>query len=89
MDDIAPSKNQQPLFSIRSERVVRQPERYISLGESVDNLPDDINPYTFKDAIKDVDVSHWQKAMKSEIESMYSNQVWTLVNLSDGIKPIG
>ena len=27
--------------------------------------------------------------MKSEIDSMYSNQVWTLVDPPDGINPIG
>ena len=27
--------------------------------------------------------------MKSELESMYSNHVWTLVDLSQGVKPIG
>ena len=27
--------------------------------------------------------------MKSELESMYSNNVWTLVDLSQGVKSIG
>ena len=27
--------------------------------------------------------------MKIEIESMYSNQVWTLLETSNGVKPIG
>ena len=27
--------------------------------------------------------------MKSEIKSMYANQVWTLVNPPEGVKPIG
>ena len=27
--------------------------------------------------------------MKTEIESMYSNQVWLLVDPPDGVKPIG
>ena len=27
--------------------------------------------------------------MKTEMESMYSNQVWTLVEAPDGVKPIG
>ena len=27
--------------------------------------------------------------MKSELESMYSNNVWTLVDLPQGVKPIG
>ena len=27
--------------------------------------------------------------MKSEMESIYANQVWTLVNPPEGVKPIG
>ena len=30
-----------------------------------------------------------EKEIKIEMESMYSNQVWTLVDLPDNIKPIG
>ena len=31
----------------------------------------------------------WLNAMKSEMDSMYTNQVWTLVDPPEGIKPIG
>ena len=31
----------------------------------------------------------WHKAMKSEMESMYENQVWNLEELLEGVKPIG
>ena len=37
----------------------------------------------------DVDSSHWVKAMKAELESMDSNQVWDLVEALANIKPIG
>ena len=43
-----PSQDQQPTIPRRSGRVIRQPERYIGLGESVENLPDDNDPYTYK-----------------------------------------
>ena len=69
--------------------VSTQPERYIGLGESVENLPDDDDPYMYKEAMEDVDSCHWQKAMQSEIESMFDNKVWSLVDLPKGIKPIG
>ncbi|KAI9180476.1 hypothetical protein LWI28_005164 [Acer negundo] len=39
--------------------------------------------------MEDVDSRHWQKAMQSEIESMFDNKVWSLVDLPKGIKPIG
>ncbi|KAI9191909.1 hypothetical protein LWI28_015342 [Acer negundo] len=84
-----PTQDQQPTIPCRSGRVRTQPERYIGLGESVENLPDDDDPYTYKEAMEDVDSRHWQKAMQSEIESMFDNKVWSLVDLPKGIKPIG
>ncbi|KAK4855041.1 hypothetical protein QYF36_003447 [Acer negundo] len=84
-----PTQDQQPTIPRRSGRVRTQPERYIGLGESVENLPDDDDPYTYKEAMEDVDSRHWQKAMQSEIESMFDNKVRSLVDLPKGIKPIG
>ncbi|KAL5760754.1 hypothetical protein ACOSP7_019244 [Xanthoceras sorbifolium] len=49
------SQDQQPTIPHRSGRVIKQPERYISLGESVENLPDDDDPYTYKECMKDID----------------------------------
>ncbi|KAK0576062.1 hypothetical protein LWI29_011265 [Acer saccharum] len=84
-----PTQDQQPTIPRRSGRVRTQPERYIGLGESVENLPDDDDPYTYKEAMEDVDSHHWQKVMQSGIESMFDNKVWSLVDLPKGIKPIG
>ena len=39
--------------------------------------------------MKDIDAHHWVKAMKSELDSMYSNQVWDLVKVLNGIKHVG
>ena len=55
----------------------------------MENLPDDDDPYTYKEAMEDVDFRRWQKAMQSKIESMFNNKVWSLVDLPKGIKPIG
>ena len=35
------------------------------------------------------DSEKWLLAMKSEMQSMYNNQVWTLIDSPDGIKTIG
>ena len=43
---------------------------------------------TLSDAIKDVDSIAWQQTMDLDIDSMYSNQVWELVDLPEGVKPI-
>ena len=51
-----------------------------------DNL--ELDPFTNDKAMNDINIFHFQKFMKSEIESMYSNHVKKLVNLSEGVKPI-
>ena len=35
------------------------------------------------------DSEKWLKAMKSEMQSMYDNQVWTLIDPPEGLKTIG
>ena len=55
----------------------------------MENLPNGDDPYTYKEAMDDVVCRHWQKAMQYEIESMFNNKVWSLVDLLKGIKTIG
>ena len=43
----------------------------------------------YDEAMLDIDSEKWKEAMKSKIDSMHSNQVWTLVDPSEGIVPIG
>ena len=47
------------------------------------------DPENYNEAVQDKNVILWQKIMNTEMESMYSNQVWTLVDLAVGVKPIG
>ena len=37
----------------------------------------------------DVDAKSWQEAMNKELDSMKSNSVWDLMDLPEGVKPIG
>ena len=55
----------------RSQRVVRQPERWLGLHE-VSSLDTD-DPVSFDDAMSRPDSDSWLKAMKAEIQSMYDN----------------
>ncbi|KAL8114038.1 hypothetical protein AgCh_021072 [Apium graveolens] len=91
-----PQQNLQPVTNTapvprRSGRVVQQPDRFMFLGESSDLVSGehDDDPRTYEEAVQDKDADLWQKAMESEIELMYSNQVWELVEPPKGIKPIG
>ena len=59
----------------RSGRVIFQPNWYMFLGESYDRIPDELDaePVNYNEALQDKDAELWTKAMKSEMESMYSN----------------
>ena len=46
-------------------------------------------PLTYTDAVMSRDSDRWLNAMRSEIDSIYDNQVWTLVEASQGVNPIG
>jgi len=49
----------------------------------------DDDPKRYEEAMRSSDCNKWQKAMEPEIESMKINKVWTLVEASKDIKPIG
>jgi hypothetical protein len=67
----------------RSSTLHAPPERY---GDEV--LFESDEPATYKEAMMGTDPVKWQKAMKFEIESMYENQVWSLVDPPKGSRPI-
>ena len=75
----------------RSGRIVRPPIRFIGLRETYEAISKEAEtgPYTYEEAMNDIDAHHWVKAMKSELDLMYSNQVWDLVKVRNGIKPVG
>ena len=87
----AQNNEPQPVELRRSDRVRRKPARYVLLGESyqVIAIDSEDDPINYKEALEDVDVQEWQKAMDREMESMYSNSVWSLVKAPKGVKPIG
>ena len=61
----------------RSGRIVRPPVRFIGLVETYKAIPKEaeFDPYTYEEAMNDIDAHHWVKAMKSKLDSIYSNQV--------------
>ncbi|XP_052198286.1 uncharacterized mitochondrial protein AtMg00820-like [Diospyros lotus] len=83
-------ETQSTLSPRRSQRISRPPNRYGFLVEgNEDNLLLDEDPITYKEAISDIDSGKWKEAMKFEMDSMYSNKVWTLVDPPKSIVPIG
>ena len=75
----------------RSVREHREPQRYGFLVTQQGDLLliDEDEPSSYQQAIMGTDSEKWQEAMKSEMESMYANQVWTLVDPPEGVRPIG
>ena len=68
----------------------RAPERYGFVIENNEaQIFENNEPLTYTEAILSRDSDRWQVAMESEIDSMYINQVWTLVDAPKGINPIG
>ncbi|KAK9028672.1 hypothetical protein V6N11_025822 [Hibiscus sabdariffa] len=74
----------------RSTRERHEPERYGFLVTThVDViLVDQDEPKTYQEAVASPDSEKWLEAMRSEMDSMSENQVWTLVEPPEGIKPI-
>ena len=78
----------------RSSRVSHPPKRYGLLHDMQklyihEEINHDDDPTTYEEALSDKDSSKWLEAMKVEIDSLYANQVWTLVDPPEGIIPIG
>ena len=75
----------------RSGRIVKPPIRFIGLGETYEAISEEAesDPYTYEEAMNNIDAHHWIKVIKSKLDSMYSNQVWDLVKVPYSIKPVG
>ncbi|KAL0391191.1 UNVERIFIED_CONTAM: Retrovirus-related Pol polyprotein from transposon TNT 1-94 [Sesamum calycinum] len=93
----APQQNNATLFELivstdsipvlrRSTRVSKLPDRYrfLRLTSQLDN-----DQRTYGEVISDIDSDKWLEVMKSEMDSMGSNQVWTLVDPPKGVKLVG
>ena len=72
----------------RSSRTSYPPERY---GFFMDGcyVVDSDEPTTYKDAMSNSDCDKWLEAMNVEMQSMYDNQVWELVDLPLNSKLVG
>ena len=60
------------------------------MGESYQAImtDHDNDPISYNEALEDVDVQEWLNAMNCEMEFMYSNLEWSLIEAPKGVKPI-
>lgn len=75
----------------RSNRIRHQPERYGYLvNDQGDVLLMDQDVYvTYQEATIGLESEMWLEAMKSKMDSLYTNQVWTLVEPLVEVNPLG
>ena len=71
----------------RSTRVRSAPEWYGNPVLEVMLLDHD-KPTNYEEAMMSLDSAKWLEAMKSEMRSMYENNVWTLVDFLDNRQAI-
>ena len=77
----------------RSSRVSHHPEQYGFVMEEIQepflygDSGQDVDPANYEKVISNIDSKKWLEAMLSEMKSMYSNQVWTLMDPPKGIVP--
>ena len=75
----------------RSSRIHHEPKRYgfLVTDDKTIELVDQDEPTTYHEAMMSPDSEKWLQAMKSEMQSMYDNQIWNLVDPPEGAKVIG
>ena len=64
------------------------PSDYIVYLPEID-IRAEYDPETFSQAISCKESDLWYNAMKDELDSMKSNEVWDLIELPQGVKAIG
>src|SRR3954468_18008392 len=86
-DDDQDTSDQAPTELRRSTRTRSAPKWY---GNPVLEimLLDNAEPLNYEEAMAGPDSDKWLEAMKSEIESMYENEVWTLTDLPNDRRAI-
>ena len=79
-------QDQDALPPHRSRKVIRLPTHYSEIGEANVVISNDskIDPLTFTDAMEDSDKQQWLKPMDLEMDTMYSNSIWDLVDKPNG-----
>ena len=69
--------------------LLKKPDRYISYGDTLVAVSDMDYLVSYNQAMAYFESNLWLDAMKVEMHSMYVNKVWKLLDLPEGIKPVG
>lgn len=74
--------------SQRERRLAIATDYQVYLGEADYDIGQSEDPVTYNQAINSSESEKWPNTMKDEIKSMYDNDVWDIVELPSGNKPI-
>jgi hypothetical protein len=81
--------NEPPRRSQREQRPAIFNDYMVYMYEDTNVIGIETGPTSFKEAMKSRHSSEWLDAMKDEMKSMSTNDVWDLVEISKGAKTLG
>lgn len=88
-----PQNNAEPVIQPRRSSRPKKPTNFDAYETFLAEIELDggkfIDPTSYKEAMNSDQSSEWNKAMIDELESMKKNDVWDLVDLPNGVKPVG
>ncbi|GKD67765.1 retrotransposon protein, putative, ty1-copia subclass [Tanacetum coccineum] len=76
LEEIQESANEEPIVNTNTQQSKISNSTLSELDE----------PANYKEAMASPEAAKWKEAMKSEIQSMYNNQVWNLVDTTPVLK---
>ncbi|KAG9442378.1 hypothetical protein H6P81_018232 [Aristolochia fimbriata] len=77
---------------VRNRRPPSALKDFYVMTSDVSDLNEEVlldDPQTYEQALEFKDSTEWLKAIQEELDSMYKNKVWELVELPEGRQPIG
>jgi hypothetical protein len=81
--------NEPPRRSQREQRPTISDDYMVYIYEDNNDIGIETDPTSFKEAMKSRHSSKWLDAMKDEMKSMRTNDVWDLVEIPNGAKIVG
>jgi hypothetical protein len=73
----------------RPRREIRKPAQFTDTVAYALPITDNDIPLTYREAIGNSEKGRWKEAMGEEMQSLYKNETWELVQLPKGKKAIG
>ncbi|GJY35192.1 retrotransposon protein, putative, ty1-copia subclass [Tanacetum coccineum] len=86
LKDIQESVDEEPIINTNTQQEVVIPDELDDISLPIRRTNELAN---YKEAMASLEAAKWKEAMKNEIQSMYDNQVWNLVDTSPDLKMVG